>query len=125
MGDLEYAAIVRELLLPLARAYQPELVLVSAGFDIHAQDPLGGMRVSPQGFAWLTRLAMELAVSCQGRLVLLLEGGYCVDGQAESVAVCVRELLGRPGAPSPEGGVGRVGPILEAVRKIQAPYWRL
>jgi acetoin utilization deacetylase AcuC-like enzyme len=126
MGDEEYAAIFREIFAPVVAAYRPELILVSAGFDIYAGDPLGGMQVTPQGFAWLTGLVMEMAAVCQGRVVLTLEGGYHVDGQAESVVACLETLLGQPpGPPPPRKGVGLAGPILAAVKRVQAPYWKL
>ncbi len=126
MGDEEYVAVFREILAPVVAAYRPELILVSAGFDISAGDPLGGMRVTPQGFAWLTGLALEMAAACQGRLVLTLEGGYDVEGQATSVAACLQALLGEPpGPPPPRAGVGRAGALLEAVRRVQAPYWKV
>ncbi|HOX43899.1 MAG TPA: histone deacetylase [Myxococcota bacterium] len=126
MGDAEYTAIFREIFAPVVAAYRPELILVSAGFDIFDGDPLGGMRVSPQGFAWLTSQVMEMAAVCQGRVVLTLEGGYHVEGQAESVAACLQALLGEPpGPPPPRAGVGQAGPILAAVKRVQGQFWKL
>lgn len=92
-GNEQYVKIYRKLLEPLARAFKPELVLVSAGFDIYAQDPLGGMGVTSRGFAYLTRILMNIAdACCQGRLVLTLEGGYHIKGQAASVKAVLNEL---------------------------------
>jgi acetoin utilization deacetylase AcuC-like enzyme len=92
-GNAQYVKIYRRLLDPVALAFKPELVLVSAGFDIYAQDPLGGMRVTSRGFAYLTRILMNIAdACCQGRLVLTLEGGYHIDGQTASVKAVLKEL---------------------------------
>lgn len=92
-GNAQYVKIFQKLLVPLARAFNPELVLVSAGFDIHQQDPLGGMRVTSTGFTYLTRIVMNIAdACCQGRLVLVLEGGYHIDGLTASVKAVLKEL---------------------------------
>ena len=94
-GDGEYVAILSALLPPLAAEFKPDLILVSAGFDMHPADPLGGMQVTPAGFAGMTRCIMELAKDCcQGKLVLALEGGYCVDAIGEAVWAVLMELAG-------------------------------
>lgn len=84
--DGDYLFIFDYLLTPIASAYKPEFILVSAGFDIFAGDPLGGMMVSPAGFSGLThsllRLARDLA---PGRLLLTLEGGYNLGGLEQGV----------------------------------------
>jgi acetoin utilization deacetylase AcuC-like enzyme len=95
-GDGEYAALYQRLLIPVARAFKPELILVSAGFDIHADDPLGGMKVTPAGFAGLTRLLLDVArQTCSGRVVFCLEGGYNADALADSALAMIDELTGR------------------------------
>ncbi|GAB6905928.1 Histone deacetylase family protein [Desulfosarcina cetonica] len=95
-GDGDFLALFERLLRPVAMAFKPDLVLVSAGFDIHTQDPLGGMRVTPDGFAAMTRILMEVAdACCQGRLVLALEGGYDLDALRASVREVLREMTGR------------------------------
>jgi acetoin utilization deacetylase AcuC-like enzyme len=94
-GDAEYAALYDSLLRPVALEYRPDLILVSAGFDIHGDDPLGGMRVTPRGFAALTRIMLEIAEQCcAGRLVLVLEGGYRAEALADSVMAVMAELCG-------------------------------
>lgn len=94
-GDHEYLAVFENILRPVAMDYKPELILVSAGFDIYEGDPLGGMRVTPGGFAGLARSVMDLALSCcGGKLVLTLEGGYHVEGLAESVRRVLIEMSG-------------------------------
>lgn len=94
-GDAEFVAIYQRLLAPVAAAFRPELILVSAGFDIHAKDPLGGMRVTPAGFAGLTGLILEMARKfCAGRVVFCLEGGYHAEALADSVLAMIHELTG-------------------------------
>jgi acetoin utilization deacetylase AcuC-like enzyme len=92
-GNGEFVAIFEWLLRPLAFEFRPDLILVSAGFDCHAADPLGGMRLTAQGFAALTRSLMMMADTlCAGRLVLVLEGGYHLKALSESVKAVLREL---------------------------------
>lgn len=95
-GDGEFAAIYRRLLFPVALAFQPQLILVSAGFDIHAADPSGSMKVTPAGFAGLTRLLLDIAArTCAGRVVFCLEGGYHAEALSASVLAVIDELTGR------------------------------
>jgi acetoin utilization deacetylase AcuC-like enzyme len=117
LGDGDFAAVFDEFVLPALDDFRPELVLVSAGFDAHARDPLGGMRITTDGFASLCGRLSDLADRhAQGRLVLVLEGGYHVRALAESVRACTEVLTGRTapkvGAPS---SVGR-----EAIAELRA-----
>ena len=83
----------RGKLLPAAERFKPDLVLISAGFDSRAGDPLGGFRLADSGFADLTRLALQVARShAGGRLVSVLEGGYALEGLASASAAHVRAL---------------------------------
>ncbi|MDM8541795.1 histone deacetylase [Desulfococcaceae bacterium HSG9] len=92
-GDAEYAALFNRLIRPVALEFEPELILVSAGFDTHIKDPMGGMRMTPQGFKGLTRILMEIAaLCCNGRLVLSLEGGYHLEALKASVTAVLQEL---------------------------------
>jgi len=92
-GDGELVALFEALLRPVAVAFQPELILVSAGFDTHIKDPMGGMYLTSTGFAGLTRSLMEIAAACcQGRLVLSLEGGYHGEALANSILAVLKEL---------------------------------
>ncbi|MBK7825580.1 histone deacetylase [Nannocystis sp.] len=104
MGDGDYAAVFAALLRPVAASFRPDLVLVSAGFDAHRDDPLGDMQVTAEGFAGLCAVAREIAEdTAGGRLVLALEGGYDLGGLADSVHACVEVLAGAtpPGQPRP------------------------
>jgi acetoin utilization deacetylase AcuC-like enzyme len=92
--DASYVNIFRKILEPVALEYQPELVLLSAGFDAYFKDPLGGMRITPDGFAALTRILLNIAdVCCRGHLVAVLEGGYHVAGLAKSAKSVLEEML--------------------------------
>jgi acetoin utilization deacetylase AcuC-like enzyme len=85
----------REVLLPAIDAFAPELVIVSAGFDAHRQDPLAQLMLDAADFAWLTHALKALATRhAQGRIVSLLEGGYDLDALAECAAAHVRALEG-------------------------------
>lgn len=92
-GDAEAVAAFEQVLLPIAKEFDPDLVLVSAGFDAAEGDPLGGCRITPGGFYELTRMLMTLA---NGRLVIALEGGYSLSAISASMAACARALLGDP-----------------------------
>ncbi|XP_063792168.1 histone deacetylase 6 isoform X2 [Pseudophryne corroboree] len=93
MGDVEYLLAFHRIVMPIAYEFNPQLVLVSAGFDAAQGDPLGGCRVSPEGYAHMTHLLMGLA---GGKVVLVLEGGYNLTAIAESMSMCTRALLGDP-----------------------------
>jgi acetoin utilization deacetylase AcuC-like enzyme len=93
--DNTYRLVFAEQVEPAIRAYRPELILVSAGFDAHARDPLANMRLSEAGFAWLASRVLALATELSdGRLVALLEGGYDLDALAASVVATLRAFDG-------------------------------
>ena len=81
-------------ILPRLQAFAPELIVISAGFDAHWRDPLGGLELREEDYAWVTRKLMEVADStAQGRIVSVLEGGYDLEGLRDSVAVHVAALM--------------------------------
>jgi len=125
MGDGDYAAMFRELLVPVAAAFKPDLVLVSAGFDAHRDDPLGDMQVSAEGFAGLCGVVREVAeASAGGRLALVLEGGYDLEGLASSVHACVEVLAGRTPPARPAASVAGEG-VLRRTLAEHRRHWRL
>jgi len=96
-GDRKYREVFEKILKPAAIAFKPDFVLISAGFDAHKDDPLGGMKVTAEGFAELTRIVKGIADQyCKGRLVSILEGGYGLDGLAASVEEDIRVLMHDP-----------------------------
>jgi len=123
-GDAVFDACFARALEPVARAFKPELILLSAGFDAHRLDPLGGMAVTEEGYVRLTHRLLELAGElCQGRLVLTLEGGYHLEGLANSVADVIEALRGdkAPAKPlDPPAGIER---LLEKQQKLLAGFW--
>jgi len=93
-GDDVYKKAFEEKLRPAAMAFRPDFVFISAGFDAGVGDPLGGMKVTPEGYAALTRLVRAIAEECcRGRLVAVLEGGYDLEGLASSVEAHLRVLM--------------------------------
>lgn len=95
-GDNEYVALYKTILEPVAKEFMPELILVSAGVDIHRDDPLGAMTVTPEGFAGLTRVLLDMAnACCSGKIVFCLEGGYNPDALAASVEAILYEMRGK------------------------------
>jgi len=125
--DGEYLFIYRNILGPIARAFEPEFIIVSAGFDIFAGDPLGGMRVGPEGFAGLASELMTLAAeTCGGRLLLVLEGGYHIEGQALAVREVLRRLAGSRPSPNIRADIStaawkEIAPVLDIHRR----FWPL
>ena len=119
-GEDLYAEAFAGFLGPILREYRPELILVSAGYDAHAADPLGGMRLESASFG---RFASELAALARevgaAPLALMLEGGYNLGAISESVAATIRGLEEEP--PSWEYS-GDVRPV-EAARKALSPFW--
>ena len=127
-GDPEFVALYRQLLQPLASEFEPDLVLVSAGFDIHARDPLGRMRVTPLGFAALTRLLMDVAEGCcNGKLVLVLEGGYCREALQESIRAVLNELTGQSQtdyqALAAQADTRKVDYVFHRCAKVHRRFW--
>jgi acetoin utilization deacetylase AcuC-like enzyme len=95
-GDREYQEVFEKVLYPAAQAFEPHLVLISAGFDAHRDDPLAGMNVSEDGYARMTTIVRDIAERfCAGRLVSLLEGGYNLEALARSVERHL-QILGQP-----------------------------
>ena len=94
-GSRVFRERVTDELLPALRRFAPELLIISAGFDAHRKDPLGGLDFEDEDFAWVTRELMEAtAPSTGGRVVSVLEGGYSLEGLASGSVAHVRALRG-------------------------------
>ncbi len=90
-GDEVFIDVLRGMILPAMKAYQPDLFILSAGFDAHVEDPLSGTLVTDAGFRAMSRLALDFAEdACGGRLVSVLEGGY----DLEALGRCVADHVG-------------------------------
>ncbi len=124
-GTDEYLRAFNEVLVPTARKFQPELILVSAGFDAHWADQLAMMRVSITGFAQMTMILKKLAAElCQSRLVFTLEGGYNLQVVASSIRAVFDVLLGSAQIDDPMGEAKVREPKgfeehIEAIKAIQ------
>jgi acetoin utilization deacetylase AcuC-like enzyme len=82
-------------LLPRVKAFRPDLIVISAGFDAHRRDPLGGLNLVEEDYAWATERLMEIAERhSKGCIVSVLEGGYDLEGLARSAAAHVESLMG-------------------------------
>lgn len=122
-GDGDLVDLYRRLLAPIAESFGPALILVSAGFDAHARDPIGGLELTERGFAALCGVVRDLADRlCGGRLALFLEGGYDHQALAESVHACARVLAGDDPPPVPEASE-RGAALREIFRIHHARYW--
>ncbi|HEX9788741.1 MAG TPA: histone deacetylase [Candidatus Binatia bacterium] len=113
-GDREYLQVFHDVVVPAAEKFRPEWLLVSAGFDPHRRDPLGGMEVTEQGFAMMARVLIAQAKKfADGRIAFLLEGGYDLAALRHSVAAVLAELQA-PEASAP-GSLPLAGSGIEPV----------
>ncbi|XP_073862817.1 histone deacetylase 7 isoform X14 [Macaca fascicularis] len=127
MGDPEYLAAFRTVVMPIAREFSPDLVLVSAGFDAAEGHPapLGGYHVSAKCFGYMTQQLMNLA---GGAVVLALEGGHDLTAICDASEACVAALLGNKVDPLSEEGWKQKPNLnairsLEAVIRVHSKYW--
>lgn len=120
-GDLRY--LYRAFIPALMAAHAPELVIVSAGFDAHKNDPLADFYLDHRDFAALTRIVQDAAnIVCEGRTLFLLEGGYDVQALSDSVLACAQELVGE--TLTSTHGAGPMGErVLRAARKLHIDRW--
>jgi len=119
-GDAEYIGVFQRLLVPAARSFRPEFVLVSCGFDPHRDDPLAGMQVTGEGFAAMSAIVRQLADElCGGRLAFVLEGGYALRGLREGTAAVLDAILDSEAPSLPESSEltpgGRLQRIVDPV----------
>jgi acetoin utilization deacetylase AcuC-like enzyme len=124
-GDEEYLHLYREVLMPVARRYQPQLIMVSAGYDCHWADTISLMQLSVAGFAEIVGILKQLAQElCGGRILFTLEGGYDLEALPYSIKATLEVLLGAGLSEEPLGKApeGRKPPpidsIVAAVKKV-------
>jgi acetoin utilization deacetylase AcuC-like enzyme len=120
-GDEVFVSLVRDVVLPLGREYSPQLILISAGYDAHRDDPLAECRVSDEGYAALSWLMRDLAVELGSPLGAVLEGGYDVAALARGVAVTMEVFGGGPGAEERPVILGEGEPVAlarDALRRL-------
>jgi len=123
VDDAAYMEVFKKIVIPVSEEFKPEMVIVSAGFDAATGDPLGGISVSPAGFAWMTKMLMDLV---DGRVVAILEGGYNLDSISSSMAAVLSVLLGN--LPPPLSSELDVNPsCLESISETimaHKSYWK-
>ncbi|CAA7030885.1 unnamed protein product [Microthlaspi erraticum] len=121
-GDADYLAAWDHILIPVAKEFNPDIILLSAGFDAAIRDPLGGCRVTPYGYSVMLKKLMDFA---QGKIAMALEGGYNLDSIAKSSLACVQTLLEDKAIQ----GSSEAYPfesswrVIQAVRKRLSAYW--
>ena len=128
-GDGDYARLLHFIVRPIALAYQPDVILVALGFDLYQHDRLGQMACTPEGYAILTAMLVEMAETfCNGRIAFVLEGGYSVKGIRECSLRVLQELCGT--STSVEDKLEKVRysnpdklPVLKKVVQIHKKYW--
>ena len=127
--DDDYHVAFSEVVVPVLRQYDPDLLLVSAGFDAHERDPLAGMRLTSAAFGAMTMELRKVAEACcEGRIVLMTEGGYDLRALAESLQAAVEALAASSAEPSwlPSGVASDRGrAAVSAAKRVLAPYWKL
>jgi len=130
-GDMDFLRILHFLVRPLARAYQPEIVLVPCGFDLWVHDRLAEMRVSAEGYGLMTALLADTAAEvCGDRIAFIMEGGYSAEGIREC-GLKVLQALCRPSPSNHETlqtiegeDPSKLGPLKKAI-EIQRRYWEI
>ena len=124
-GDAEYCHVYDTVLKPIALEYCPKLVLVSAGFDPYREDPLGGMKVSGNGFGALAAIVRDIADrTCGGRILITLEGGYNPQGLREGVRAVLNTLLGKAPRPAAKTPSSAADEVIKKIVSIQKKYWK-
>ncbi len=127
-ADPEYLCVFRDIVVPAVERFQPDWVLVSAGFDSHQRDPLGGMGVTEAGFAVMAQQLLLAAAKFAGaRIAFVLEGGYDLAGLKMSVAT-VLDAMQQPDESingGPHGDGSRIEPLLRRIRQMHEKYNKL
>ena len=127
--DADYEVAYGRVALPVLRQFNPEVILVSAGFDAHYRDPLAGMRLTTEAFGRLTALIANVADEvCRGRVVALTEGGYDLEALTASLDTAMRVLAGNASLEDfgkPEDSASRGDACVVAVRQELNGVWQL
>jgi len=136
-GDVEYANIFNTIIRPACVEYKPELIIVSAGFDTYIDDGISSMQLTHNGFAYMTRVMVELAeMVCGGRLLVSLEGGYNFSGMKDGVFAVLGELIGEDFSSDFSAKVDdkicfslakekNKHHLIEPAREVAKKYWKM
>jgi len=113
VGDAGFMALYSEIVVPVVRRFEPQLILVSAGYDAHWSDPLASLGLSLAGYTWISQTLAGLAADvCDGKIVFVLEGGYNLPVLSAGVANSIRALMGRDDMADPIGPSQQESPDL-------------
>lgn len=123
-GDEEYLEAFKRVVIPIAASYKPQWVLVSAGFDPHHRDPLGGMCVTEKGFHAMASSLLHVAEEyASGKIAFLLEGGYNLDALKSSIASVLHVMAGGEKSELPsETGRAKIETLIRKILDIQEKY---
>ena len=125
MGDSEYKKAFDDVVLPIIEQFKPDLVLVSSGFDAAAADPLGEYVLTSSIYGYMTSKLKDYA---NGRVILIIEGGYNANAIAEALSVCTEVLLGKreikEDSLNLEDPCKRALQTVGLVKKTQSKYWK-
>ena len=119
-GDELFCGMIDGIAVPLARAFAPQLLLVSAGFDAAAEDPLADCRVTPEGFAAMTASLRAVALEVGAPVAAVLEGGYALDALGRGVVAAMRALAGDAGGVP---ATREPPPEVRAAREFLSRWW--
>lgn len=124
MGDSDYIAAFQRIIMPIAYEFNPELVIVSAGFDAVVGDPIGHYNVTPEAYGYFTHWLSSLA---NGKIILCLEGGYNVNSISHAMTMCTKALLGDPLPMLHTTGKAPNESCIETIQNVcsvQMKYWK-
>jgi acetoin utilization deacetylase AcuC-like enzyme len=122
-GDAIYTSLVRHVAVPLARAYAPQLLLISAGFDAHVEDPLADCTVTETGYAVMSAAVRDVGAELGAPVGGVLEGGYALRALGRSVAVTLAELAAPPGSGAAQGSDSGQAPEARTARGRLSARW--
>jgi acetoin utilization deacetylase AcuC-like enzyme len=137
-GDSEFVSLVRDVAVPLAREFAPQLLLISAGFDAHEEDPLADCQVTDEGFGAMAASLRDVGAELGAPVGAVLEGGYALDALGRGVAVTMQELAAPAGpgsaaaagpgsaaaaGPGSAAAAGPVSGLAASARARLAPWW--
>ncbi|MBK9098193.1 MAG: histone deacetylase [bacterium] len=125
VGDTGFKSVFEEIVIPMLQRFHPDLILVSAGYDAHWDDPLANLNLSLSGFDWITTQLIKSATQlCEGKIIFFLEGGYNLDVLSYGVTNTIRGLLGIDGFEDPIGKSNQTEPdithLLNELKKIHS-----
>jgi acetoin utilization deacetylase AcuC-like enzyme len=131
LGDREFVQVIHFLVTPLACAFEPEIMLISCGFDLYRHDRLAGMQGTPEGYAMITRLLQQTADTvCGGKIAFIMEGGYSIQGIRECGLMVIKEMCALSGLKEDRldnyksDSPTRLSSLRKSI-EIQKKYWKI